>query len=111
MHRKHGHVFAHLHIPDPGADGRDAAGVLMAQHRPGRRTEHRILGDVQVAAADAAAAHFDHHFVGARRGVGQGLDLEWREQLLEYCGFHGSPRACTAEDAPGWLRWQLARQG
>src|SRR5690606_1906834 len=39
----------------------------------------------------AAAAYFDHHLVGAGRRIGQRLDLQRRQQLREYGGFHVIP--------------------
>ena len=81
-------AVADLHVVDFLADSDDVAGIFMTQDgavgcRPGR-----ILGLVQVGAADAAAPDFDHHLIGPRRRIGQILDRQGLADFVEHRGFH-----------------------
>src|SRR6185437_12596446 len=71
-----------LHL---AADLDDLAGIFVAEHPADGVGK---LGDVQVAAADAAAADLEHHLVGLRRRIGHGLDRERLADRAEHGCFH-----------------------
>ncbi len=70
----------------PSAD--HLAGEFVAEHVAVLAAVGGILGHVQVAAADAAAADLDHDLTRSGRGVGQGFEGQRGVQGLEGYGFH-----------------------
>ncbi len=88
LQREHRQPVANLDALHLAADLDHLAGVFVAQHHSHRHPEHRVLGDVQVRAADAAAPHLDDDVAGARGRIGQGLDLEGLAQRFKDGGFH-----------------------
>ena len=60
----------------------------MAEHVTVLAAISGILGHVQVAAANAAAADFDHHLAFSGRRIGNALEGQRLVQRLEGYGFH-----------------------
>jgi hypothetical protein len=73
---------------DPGPDFHDLAGELVPQHHAGWGSKYRILRDVQIGAANPAAADPEQHVFRSGDGIGHLLDRQWLPQRLEYSGFH-----------------------
>jgi hypothetical protein len=59
---------------DFGPDFHDLACELVPQHHAGRGSKYRILRDVQIGTANAAAADFDQHVFRSGDGIGHLLD-------------------------------------
>ncbi len=74
--REHRQPVADLHAADLAADLDHLAGIFVAQHHACGHAEDRILGDVQVRAADAATTDLDDDVLRSGRGIGESLDLE-----------------------------------
>ena len=90
---RHGrHPVADAEPFHPAADGDDLPGVFMAKHVAGRRLERAVpFCQMQVGAANAAAAHLQDHLAGDRIGIRQGFDLQRSSWSYEYCRSHESP--------------------
>ena len=91
-HRHHRHAVADGEVGDGGAARHHFAGEFMAEHEAGRDAEGRgILGDVQVAAADAAGGDPQHHLIRLRCRFGHGADAERAADGVEDGDSHGGP--------------------
>jgi len=77
-----------LQILDSRACPYDLAGKLMTEHGLCRYTEERILGHMQIAAADPAAADLDHDLISGRYRIVDLLDVQGLADGLEYRSFH-----------------------
>src|SRR5690606_23929339 len=73
----------------------DLAGELVAEHVTVPAAVGGVLGHVQVAAADSAAADLDHDLAGVRFRVGKGLERKRTVQLLEGDRLHSAPMTST----------------
>ncbi|MEI9891221.1 MAG: hypothetical protein WDN45_12240 [Caulobacteraceae bacterium] len=105
LHGRDGDAVADLQPRHALAHRGDLAGELVAEHRARDDLEHRVLGHVQVRAADAAAADLDHHLARPRLGVGQGLDAELLAKALEDGRSHARTARLPIMAPPSITTW------